>query len=341
MVIYRKEKSDLIDFLYHFYTKGENKDKTYQDVFKEMLEYKASMEKRSDRTIYSWQRYYDRFLSGLGNKLIAGITDDMLRSYIVKYILPQKPKTDTLRHALCVLKNVFWFARRKHYIKSFPEAGIELKEFIQHTDRSKKSDEDSYFTTEEIELLRKDGWEHADNPRALIMLLNIETGMRADEPVALHKSDIKDGYLDIHRQQIRIDNPKPYRFIEVDYTKNTRMAENTSRLFPITPRIQEILDAALKLPGESEYLFHGPDGSMIKKDSYELYLRRHVRNLGIKGKTNNHAIRKALNTNVLIARGIPVNERASLLGQTTRTNERNYSPRKSDRLKQLGEILAL
>ena len=295
MVIYRKEKSDLIDFLYHFYTKGENKDKTYQDVFKEMLEYKASMEKRSDRTIYSWQRYYDRFLSGLGNKPIAGITDDVLRSYIVKYILPQKPKTDTLRHALCVLKNILVFARRKHYIKSFPEAGIELKEFIQHTDRSKKSDEDSYFTTEEIDLLRKDGWEHADNPRALIMLLNIETGMRADEPVALHKSDIKDGYLDIHRQQIRIDKPKPYRFVEVDYTKNTRMSENTSRLFPITPRIQEILDAALKLPGESEYLFHGPDGSMIKKDSYELYLRRHVRNLGIKGKTNNHAIRKALN----------------------------------------------
>ena len=59
----------------------------------------------------------------------------------------------------------------------------------------------------------------------------------------------------------------------------------------------------MQLPGESKYLFHDAQGNMIKKDSYELYLRCFVTKLGIKGKTNNHAFRKGLNTNVLIPRG--------------------------------------
>ena len=164
--------------------------------------------------------------------------------------------------------------------------------------------------------------------------------MRAGETVALHVEDIKDGYIDIHRQQIRIDHPKPYRFVEVEYTKDTRSSVNTSRYFPITPRIQEILDAAMQLPGESVYLFHDADGNMIKKDCYEQYLRRHVQKLGITGKTNNHAIRKGFNSNILIARGVPANERAAILGHTTRTNERNYSPRKKDSLNRLRDTLS-
>ncbi|MBQ9612057.1 MAG: tyrosine-type recombinase/integrase [Lachnospiraceae bacterium] len=123
-------------------------------------------------------------------------------------------------------------------------------------------------------------------------------------------------------------------------TLPTRSSVNTSRYFPITPRIQEILDAVMQLPGESVYLFHDADGNMIKKDGYEQYLRRHVQKLGITGKTNNHAIRKGFNSNILIARGVPANERAAILGHTTRTNERNYSPRKKDSLNRLRDTLS-
>lgn len=96
----------------------------------------------------------------------------------------------------------------------------------------------------------------------------------------------------------------------------------------------------MQLPGESVYLFHDADGNMIKKDGYEQYLRRHVQKLGITGKTNNHAIRKGFNSNILIARGVPANERAAILGHTTRTNERNYSPRKKDSLNRLRDTLS-
>ena len=338
-LVYRKEKADLIDFLYQLYKEGEGSSKKFEAVFNELLEYKQEFEQCSEKTIEGWQRYYDRYLSGLGKRLISSFKNEDLVKYIVKELAPMKLKPDAMNHTLCVLKKVFWFARKKGYIDTSPEEGINYKDYRRFTDRTKKSDEDSYFSIEETEQIRQFEWQHASNPRALITLLCIETGMRADEPVALHVEDIRDDYIEIHRQQLRIDHPKPYRFVEVDYTKDTRNSEHTSRYFPITPRIREIIDAALKLPGESVYLFHDTEGNMIKKDSYEQYLRRHVLSLGITGKTNNHAFRKGLNTNVLIPLGIPVNTRSALLGHNVRTNERNYSPRRSGDMKKLASIL--
>ena len=338
--IYRKDSNDLIHFLYRYYREGAGATKTFKTVFEELLEYKRNTELRSERTIICWQIYYKKYMTELGDLSISEITEDILRKHIAENVIPKRPKKDAMHHMICDLKKVFWFARKQHYIDSSPDETLDYRDYRQHTDRRKKREEDTYFTVEETEKIRQYEWGCIDNPRALITLLCIETGMRADEPVALHKEDIHDGFIDIHRQQIRLDHLKPYQFVDVDYTKDTRTSEYTSRYFPITPRIQEIIDEALKLPGESVYLFHDAEGNMIKKDSYELYLRRHVLSLGITGKTNNHAFRKGLNTNVLIPKGIPVNERAALLGHTVRTNERNYSPRRKDTLDKLRTILS-
>ena len=50
-------------------------------------------------------------------------------------------------------------------------------------------------------------------------------------------------------------------------------------------------------------------------------------------------VRQALNNNVFIPRGIAANDRASLLGHTVRTNEQNYSLRRSDTVSRLRKIL--
>ena len=338
--IYRKDSNDLIGFLYQYYREGAGATKTFKTVFEELLEYKRNIELRSERTISCWQLYYKKYMAELGDLCISEITEDILRKHIAEKVIPQRPKKDAMHHMICDLKKVFWFARKQHSITSSPEETLDYRDYRQFTDRRKKREEDTYFTVEETEKIRQHEWKCIDNPRALITLLCIETGMRADEPVALHKEDIHEGFIDIHRQQIRLDHVKPYQFVDVDFTKDTRTSEYTSRYFPITPRIQEIIDAALKLPGESVYLFHDAEGDMIKKDSYELYLRRHIPSLGITGKTNNHAFRKGLNTNVLIPKGIPVNERSALLGHTVRTNERNYSPRRKDTLDKLRTVLS-
>lgn len=254
--------------------------------------------------------------------------------------MPRKPKDSAFKRLLIYINRTFWFARKQRYITSNPCEFIEYRDYRKHCDHTHKAEEDTYFTEAETEMIRQDMLKNISNPRALIALLNIETGMRADEPVAIHCDDIHDDYIDIHRQQLRHDETSPAWYEDVDYTKDTRCKDGSSRHFPITPAIRRILDKALELPGESIYLFHDNKGNMIAKDSYGRFFRRHCLKLGLK-KTNNHALRKGLNNNCFIPLGFSPNERAALLGHTVRTNEQNYSLRRSDMVSKLGSRLTM
>jgi len=158
------------------------------------------------------------------------------------------------------------------------------------------------------------------------MLVAIETGMRVGELTALKKSDIRDGFIYVHRQQIKVpktDANDKIHFEEVNYTKNERANPKGGRLIPITKECQRALDIAFSLQGESEYVFHHPDGRAVLKDSYEYYLRRRCKALGINTR-NNHAFRVAFNAR-LIEAGVAGNERCLVLGHSMQTNERHYS----------------
>ncbi len=335
----KKNRDDLIHALYRFYKEGEGGFKTFGDVYRELISYKRETELCSGKTIEDWDRYFNNYMKPIAGKTISAITEDNLRDWITKDILPGRPKEEVFKRLLYNMKSVFSFARKKRYITGTPEEFIEFRDYRKHCDHTVKREEDTYFTEDEIALIREDMLKNLSNPKALIVLFNIETGMRADEPVALHREDVHDGYIEIHRQQIKHVEFTPPTYEDVDYTKDTRTKHASGRRFPITPAIQEVLDLAAALPGESIYVFHNMDGTMVTKDSYEQYLRRHCQRLGLK-VTNNHAFRKALNNNVLIPLGIPSNERAALLGHTTRTNEQNYSLRRDVQLSSMREKLA-
>ena len=55
--------------------------------------------------------------------------------------------------------------------------------------------------------------------------------------------------------------------------------------------------------------------------------------------TNNHAFRKSLNSNVLIPLGIPITDRAYLLGHSVEVNARYYSHSHSENLSDTKELL--
>lgn len=74
----------------------------------------------------------------------------------------------------------------------------------------------------------------------------------------------------------------------------------------------------------SEYIFCHKDGEWIKTDAYESCLRRLCKSLRLM-KTNNHAFRMSLNSNVFIKLGLDATERAKLLGHSVETNLKYYS----------------
>lgn len=175
------------------------------------------------------------------------------------------------------------------------------------------------------------------NPRALMTLMAKETGLRSGEQAALHKSDIKGDYIHVHRQQRKDkEDGRSQLFFEVPYTKEERMNPHDGRHVPITEECRKAIELALKLPGESEYLFHDK-GKMVSKDSYLQNLKRRCRRLGIQ-TTNNHAFRMAFNLR-MINLGFSSSDRALILGHEVQTNEAHYSLTDKRRLEQIRGLL--
>lgn len=243
-----------------------------------------------------------------------------------------RPKQDALKKVVQYIKATFAFAMKKGYCTSNPAQSADPSDYYKDCDLTRKSAEEKEFSEHELTLLHDDLMKDASNPRALMTLLAMETGMCPGELAAIHKSDVENEFLHIHRQQIldkKADTGQ--RYYEVPYTKDEKMRPHGGRRFPITLRIRSVLALTAQIPGESEYLFHDPDSEeAVKKDTYCKYLARHCRTLGFT-TTNNHAFRVALNSR-LIAEGFSPADRALLLGHAVETNERNYSVADSRRL---------
>lgn len=324
-VVQKSSENVLYDYLYDFYKEQENLPKTYEDVFNTYIEHKRECG-RSESTVKEYQRINSFLKKSIRDKDIFLITEEELRKWLVYDYLKRKPKKEALKKTIQLIKAVFDFGIRKKVCITNPALDILVEDYVKYCDLSTRTNEERSFSDEEISKLRTYGLQDQQNPHAAVMLVAMETGMRAAELPALRKDDIMDGYIFVHRQQIR--DPKTdvngkISFREVEYTKNERANPRGGRKIPITSACQEALNIALNLPGESDYLFHHPDGRPILKDSYAYYLRRRCESLGIKTR-NNHAFRVAFNAK-LIRAGVDANQRSYVLGHSMQTNEKHYS----------------
>lgn len=324
-VVQKATEDELYDFLYDFYREQESLPKTYEDVFNAFVEYKRE-HGRSESTLKEYQRINGFLKKSIRNKAIVLISEDELRKWLINDFLKRNPKKEALKKMLQLLKAVFSFGIRKKVCLTNPAQDLLVEDYLKFCNLTTRTNEERSFSEEEIEKLRSYGLQDRLNPHAAVMLVAMETGMRAGELPALRKDDIMDGYIYVHRQQIR--DPKTCEnnkisFREVEYTKNERANPRGGRKIPITRACQEALAIALNLPGDSEYLFHHPDGKPVLKDSYEYYLRRRCKSLGIKTR-NNHAFRVAFNAR-LIKAGVDANQRCYVLGHGMQTNEKHYS----------------
>ena len=165
--------------------------------------------------------------------------------------------------------------------------------------------------------------------------------MRVGELCALKWDDVQADAIHIHAQQLMYkENGRNYYY--VDWTKDEKGFSQGGRRFPITIEIRNLLSEIKSVQDslgiESEYVFCNREGRWIYTKAYSDCLRALCRSLGFQ-VTNNHAFRMSLNSNVFIPLGIPVTERARLLGHSVETNEKYYSYARKNSMQDICALL--
>ena len=336
--VIRKTEDELYQFLYDHYKKQEESNTSFESVFENLMSRKRNELGRSYNTIIDDRRYFSFLDETIRKKPIASITESDLRTWLVTSYMPTKPKESALRKMLQLLKQIFKYGMSQKLCFTNPADYILYDDYAKDCDLTKKSDEQRAFSQNESAALREDAFAHSENPRSLMRLLAIETGMRIGELAALLWSDIGEEYIHVHRQQILDRSSGHQQFLDVEYTKDERKHPHGGRYIPRNAEIDQVLQLAKALPGSSDHVFHDKKGVPISKDTYAHHLRRACDKLGIE-TSNNHAFRVAHNSK-LIEKGLSPADRAMLLGHAVQTNEHHYSVSDKRRLDEIKQKLA-
>ena len=332
--IQRKTEDEIYTYLYDFY-KSTAEITTLEDVFNMLIQHKETLG-RAYQTISEDKRRFAYLDDKLKTQPIDEITEEDLRRWFVRSFLPKRPKQEGLKKMVQLLNAIFNLGRSKKLLRDNPAEFIDYHDYANLCDTSIRTNEERSFSDEDLSSLKAYAMKHKTNPHAVAMLVSMQTGMRAGELASLKVTDISDDFIHVHSQQVRrMTKDGHQQFEYAGYTKNERHNPKGGRYVPITEECKDALTIAEELPGTSEFVFHGKDGSPIQKDSYEQYLRRVCKKLGIE-ITHNHAFRVAFNAR-LIADDIDGNDRSLILGHSAQTNERHYSfsdQRRLDRIKQ-------
>ena len=310
--------------LFEIYTGGRRKKRTMKEVFEELMVFKLEELSRSPHTVYIDRQTFKLIDGQLQEMAIEDVSRQDIQLWITKSLLPLRPREEAFKRAIQLLSQIFELGIQKSYCMENLIRHIPVNAYYSKCNHTRKRNEEKQFSEEELEMLYQEASSNAENPRALMMIVSMETGLRIGELASLHRDDICGDYLHIHRQQI-LSGERGMRAMiqEVSYTKDERVHPHDGRLVPITDICRDAVEKALDLPGSSEFLFHDEKGDPIKKDSYNQYLHRVCERLGTQAK-NNHAFRIAFNTR-MINLGLSSSDRAQILGHAVQTNEKNYS----------------
>ncbi len=345
----RKTKEALIEYLDNYYKPDTLSDSTVMDVFSRRQEYRKNnlniAVNTLDRDRQAFTRLFDEEFC---NTQIKCLTKDIITSYINERSKKLHIKDRALQDAVRILNGIFDYAvHEEKFIMYNPVHDINLENYYKNCDHSVKDSDEKIFTIAEIEMIQARVREEMKGRRydfiGYAILFSIETGVRVGEIPVLRWSDITNKGIHIHRQQ-RVVKVKgsTKEIYELPYTKNERKHPKGGRYFPITDKIANILAEVKTKQDElgikSEYVFCREDGNWFDKDIYAQRLRRLCERMGY-SITNNHAFRMSLNSNVFIPLGLPVTQRAYLLGHSVETNERFYSHMKTDSLVDLKDVL--
>ncbi len=346
--LYAKTRDILIDKLFDYYGLCVA-DCTIKGIFELALNEKQATQNVNAGTIKRDRYQFERFISSeFACRDIRSISKTDLQTYTQDMVNRIRPIESAFKAYKGILNLIFCYALEYDIISVNPVQFLKNAIYLKGCDRTKAKPEDKILSPEEIACVIHAVRERMTQKRyhgyfinGYAILLSIETGMRVGELCALKWSDIKDNVIHIHAQQLMYkDNGRNYYY--VGWTKDEKGRSQGGREFPITDKIRSILTEIRELQSsldiESEFVFCNTDGRWIYAKAYEDCLRGLCKALGL-NVTNNHAFRMSLNSNVLIPLGIPVTERAQLLGHSVETNQKYYSYAQKDSKDQICALL--
>ena len=325
----------LIDKLYdHYFGRTVVTNYSFKAIFEAALDEKIRTERPKQKTINDYHVSYKAFITEeFGAKDIRMIKPSELKEYIQSVSHQVGPTKKRFYKFKGVLNLVFNYAcdpeRRLIDVNPVP---AKNKAYEKNFAPTSNKPEDKAFQPREIELIRDYLWKRVNEMRydvnGYAILFSSETGLREGEIPSLKWSDIEGNAIHIHSQQNdeRRDGVKVYYYNPT--TKNEKGVSNNGRYIPLTNRISHIL-AELKakqkaLGIDSEWVFCKEDGTWTTTAAYYEALYKVTHKLGLR-LSNNHAFRMALNSYVYVPMGLPVTERAKILGHSVDTNLRHYT----------------
>ncbi len=187
----------------------------------------------------------------------SAITSEHIKRYIIGYMRKEGLKVVTINTRLRAVRAFFNFLYEQHYIGTNPVAGMKLLKDRKHIVNT--------FSRKQLDLLLKqpDLRTFTGIRDYTIMLLLLETGIRANEFVGITLSD-----LSIDEGSIHIRNAKGYR----------------ERIVPITSTMKKQLKKYISLRGfvETDALFVTLENEPLSKRQLQNIVRKYGKSAGIK-----------------------------------------------------------
>lgn len=330
----------LIEKLYSYYYGESNiTDFSFKNIFELALDEKTRTEHPKEKTIIDYRNSYKAFITeAMDKKDIRSIKPSELKQYIMDTVIRLNLTEKRLLKLKGILNLVYGYAiSPEHKIMDISPVPTDNRVFKKQCRQINAKPEDKAFQPDEIDIIREYLWDRVHNQiydvNGYAILFASWVGLREAEIPSLKWSDISGTTIHIHSQQNDEKRNGTKTYYYNPSTKNEKGISNGGRYFPMNKEILAILnelrDKQKSLGIETEWVFAKRDGSWITTAGYYEALYKVSKRLGL-SLSNNHAFRIALNSYVFIPMGVPVTERARILGHSVDTNLRHYSFARTD-----------